>query len=280
MLQASYESLTPPTDRSWRYFRRTEPELRFAWHYHVEFELTLILDGFGTRFIGNSAEDYGPGDLVLIGPNLPHTYASDPGAVRNDAIVCHFLGDFLGSQWTERPEFEAVKDLLNRADAGLAFLPDHCPEELHVLGQLHPAEQTIALLSSLSKLAQIEPVRPLISADYVPSLAVSARERLDMLVQFIHDNLAQPMTLLELSQVANMTPSSVSRFFRRTTGMSITEYTNRVRIAHACRELADGTASITDIAGDSGFQNISNFNRQFRRAKSMTPRQFRGKTLT
>lgn len=275
MLQASFERITPPLTRSWRYFERLEDEFPFAWHYHRECELTLIVRGHGTRFVGNSVEDFRAGDLVLIGPGLPHTYASAPGSTRNEAIVCHFAPDFLGRRWLDCPEFSAIAGLLDRSHAGIHFPTAACAEPLDSLGRLEPADQTIALLAILTRLARVDPVRSLVSAGYVPSLGQGTRDRVDHLVRFILDNLDRPLTLPELARVASMTPSSVSRFFRRTTGLSITEYIIRVRISHACRQLLDDDAGISEIAAACGFQNLSNFNRQFRRIKGVTPRQFR-----
>ncbi|WP_314174781.1 AraC family transcriptional regulator [Streptomyces winkii] len=273
-MRAAFEHVgsTPPL--SWKLFVRRERQFAFQWHFHHEFELTLITRGTGTRLVGDCVQDYGPGDLTLIGPDLPHTYVSTPGQDEQEAVVAQFRGDFLGD-FLDRPEFAAVAGLLERAARGLVFPPSLVGlDELNGLG---PAERTLELLRVLLRLSGCAHARPLAGARHVPVLDRAASERIDAMVGLMHAAYHRPLRLEEVADAAHMAPSSASRFFRRTTGTTITDYLNSLRVNAACHLLRDSGRRVADIAADCGYGNLSNFNRRFRELKGMAPRDYRNR---
>ncbi len=275
-MRATFEHIGTSPHLSWRLFVRREPRFGFLWHFHREFELTLITRGVGTRFVGDSVEDYRPGDLTLIGPELPHTYASIGDG--QEAVVAQFRRDSFGPGFFDRPEFAEVAALLERSARGLR-LPAERASLADLVG-LPPAERTLGLLGALVRLARADDARPLAAAGHRPALNRRTRDRIDAVIRLLHAEYARPISLDRVAEVAHLTPPAASRFFRRTTGSTITDYLNAVRVNAACRLLLETDRRVADIAADCGYANLSNFNRRFRALKDMSPREFRARVRT
>ena len=272
-MRAVFEHIEPTAASSWKISERRELRFEFQWHFHHEFELTLIRSGCGTRIVGDSAEAYEAGDLTLIGPEIPHTYVSAPGTRGQAATVIQFRPDFLGGALSEVPEFTPVADLLARADRGVRFPPGTA--DPGALAHLPSGERTVELLRCLLRLAACTHVRPLVTSGYRPTLNRDSSARIDTMVRVLHSEYNRPVGLAEVARAACMSPSSASRFFRRTTGITLTGYLNAIRISGACAQLRDTDRRICDIAADSGYANLANFNRRFRELKHMAPRDYR-----
>jgi AraC-like DNA-binding protein len=269
---ASFEYIITTSSVSWKVHRVYLPRFEPDWHFHPEYELTCILQGAGTRLVGDSVEDYVAGDVTLIGPELPHTYVSTPGPTMHEAIVVQFRRDFLGESFFENPEFAAVAAMLDRASRGLTF--DAKSLMLERLEQLEPAERTVALLQVLVDLSHLPP-KVLGSEQDTPALSRATAERIEAMVGAILSGYELKLTLADIAAAAHLSPSSASRLFRRCTGSTITRYVNVVRVNAACRLLRDTDRSIASIATDCGYVNLSNFNQRFREVKYLSPREYR-----
>jgi AraC-like DNA-binding protein len=280
-VEASYERVEVLPGTSWSWYLLRKATFRFGWHFHREIELTLITAGTGQRYIGDSVEAYGPGDIVLIGSELPHTYASDPGGGHSvqEAVVAQFDPDFLGATFFDRPEFEPIDRLLTLSQRGLVFTGETASQvarELREFGSLSNLARTIALLSLLTTLADAKPPpRPLARPDFRPQLNQASRARIDEVCQYLAESYASPVSLPAVAGLVHMSPSAFSRFFHRTLGHTFSAYLTELRIAGACRLLLDTDLSIVEIANRSGYENLSNFNRRFRQLKNMSPRDYR-----
>ena len=276
-MRAVSEHLEPNPNLSWRHARRHASLFPFGWHFHPEIELTLITKGSGTRFVGDSIEDYGVGDLVLMGSELPHAYVSAPRRGGHEAIIVQFREDFLGASLFDRPEFSGVRTLLERSKRGLHFSASIRTSTLIDLDNMPPAQCTLGLLRTLVELAESNEWRPLASERHRPTVDRAAGDRINAILQLVHADYAREISLADVAEIAHMAPASVSRFFRRTTGATITGYLNIVRVNAACRLLMDTDLPITDIAGECGYKNLSHFNRRFRLLKDMAPREWRSR---
>ncbi|WP_051793271.1 AraC family transcriptional regulator [Amycolatopsis jejuensis] len=271
------EHLTPSPALSWRYTQFSIGRLDPYWHVHPEFELTLISKGRGTRLVGDSVEEYQPGDLTLIGPDLPHSYVSTGEDMPNDVVVIHFRRDFLGAGLFEKPAFANVAAMLDDAANGIWFPdPPAWPAGLDATGPdaLAPPERTVELLRLLVAMSRV-PYRLLAAAQQRPAVSREVAGRVDAMVAAIHSGYESPLTLEEIAAAANLTPSAASRLFARCTGSSITRYLTVVRVNAACRLLRETDRPVATIAGDAGFANLSNFNRRFRTVKRMSPSDYR-----
>ncbi|WP_455356460.1 AraC family transcriptional regulator [Streptomyces sp. SYSU K217416] len=278
-MQPQYEKVATPVGASWRYHVLRKRRFQFEWHHHEEYELTLVTAGRGRRFIGDSISAYNPGDLVLIGPDLPHAFETtlDADTEPSEAVVLQFRRDFLGAGMLSSPEFAGVARMLDQASRGLHF-PDLSTERLRhqVLDMQHVtgARLTLGLLNMLTELSDIRPHR-LASEDYSPQLREGANLQIDSVCRFLHDSYTEKITLEDVAAVAHMSPGAFSRFFRRTMGRTFQDYMTELRIGAACRLLSGTELPVSRIATQCGYQNIANFNRRFRQLMGTTPRTYR-----
>jgi AraC-like DNA-binding protein len=273
-MQARREHIRAAPDSSWYCFRRRGARFEFGWHFHPEVELTLLVGGCGRRLVGDSVEPYRPGDLVLIGPELPHTFVSDGAG--NDAVVAQFRPDFLGAGLLAGPEFAGIRTLLDASARGLAFQPDvRLTDRIRRLVVLPPTPRTLALLGILAELAADRTARPLASTTYRPRRTAAMRTRLDTVCAYLDSAYPQPVRLAEVAALAHLSPAAFSRFFRQATGRTLTAYLTELRLAAACRLLRDTALPVADVAIRAGFGNLSYFNRRFLAAQRMRPTQYR-----
>lgn len=270
-MRPSFEHIAPTSRLSWKHHVRRGRRFDFLWHYHAEYELTLITKGGGARFVGDSMAPYRSGDLTLIGPELPHTYAST--GIGNEAVIVQFRRDFLGADFFDRPDFREIARLLDRAGRGLSFdAGGPAAEVLRGLTRVSAGARTLRLLDALLALSGSRG-KPLASPHYVPARLDDGR--LDAVCRFLNVNYSRRVGLAEAAAVAHLSPPAFSRFFHRVMGRTMTAYLNELRIGAACRLLVDTDLPIADIAARSGFGNLSHFNRRFRLLRSATPREYR-----
>lgn len=275
------EHLTADDGASWATLnRRLDEGIPFQWHHHPEFELTLTLNSQGQRFIGDHIGRYDDGDLVLIGPYLPHTWHSlarpEPGAPHT-ALVMWFLPEW-AERLTANAELRGVANMLSRAATGLHFSPEKAAEVRPLVQTLftQPAvERFISLVRVLTLLAQDQNATPLSAT--APQLAPAAtdRGRIDRVLTHIHNHFDEPLTMAQLSDIAALSPSGLHRSFVRHTRQSVSQYLIRLRIGRACALLSSGALPVSQVAGMVGYDSLANFNRQFKALKGTTPRAYR-----
>lgn len=275
------EHLFNDADASWAMLdRRLEEGIPFQWHHHPEYELTLTLNSRGQRLIGDHIGRYEPGDLVLIGPYLPHTWHSfdrpDP-AVPHMAQVMWFLPEWAG-RLTANVELRAVATMLARAANGLHFSPKATAAARPLIEDLFhqpPVERFLRLVTVLARLAEDREATPLSAT--APELAPSAndRGRIDRVLNHIHTHFAEPITVPQLADIAALSPSGLHRTFLRHTRQTVSQYLTRLRIGRACALLSSGKSPIGIIAGQVGYDLLANFNRQFKALKGTTPSAYR-----
>jgi AraC-like DNA-binding protein len=275
-MKAAVERVSPGAGASFLCRRRIDTRFGFNWHFHAEIELTAILHSRGRRFVGDSIEAYGDGDLVLLGPNLPHTWHSEAGRRgRHEAVFCQFPETFLDM---EMPELSGVKRLLQRASRGLRFTgatQKAVLRKMEGLDRVQGLARLTGLLEILDLLARSRDGRPLASREFVPELRRGDAERVDRVCRHLNDRVTEGVTLAEAARVAHLSIPAFSRAFRRTTGKTLVGYLHELRTGLACRALIESERPVSDIAFASGFNNLSNFNRRFRSLKGMSPRDYR-----
>jgi AraC-like DNA-binding protein len=276
------ERLIQPADASVALLdRRLEEAIPFQWHHHPEMELTLTLNSVGQRFVGDHVGRYEDGDLVLVGPNLPHTWASearlDPGRPHR-ALVAWFRYEWIEALAETSAELRPVLRLVRQARQGLRFSDGAAAGVAGAIQSLHgasPPRRLLGLLDVLGALAGDEAAEILAQA---PALAPGGREgrdRVDRVLTCLHDRYADGVSLDDLAEVAALSPSGLHRLFRRQVGATISEYLLRLRLGDACARLSGTREPIGHVAVSSGFGTAGNFNRHFLRAKGVTPQAYR-----
>lgn len=261
--------------------RRLDDAIPFQWHHHPELELTLTLNSVGQRFIGDHVGSYGHGDLVLVGPNLPHTWASrdklDP-AEPHVALVLWFRQEWIEAMMAGSVELRPVRDLIARSATGLSFPPETGLALLHqyrAIFDLPPMQRLLGLVAILASLSEDETAQPL--SGIVPRPTEGSRSRIDRVLTHLHQHYADPVSLPALAEVAALSVSGLHRLFVKHTRTSIGAYVTGLRIGDACSRLSSTDQPIQHIADAVGYASLANFNRQFRALRGMTPRDYRSR---
>ncbi len=270
--------LLPPGSSWSRLNRRLDDGIPFEWHHHPEFELTLTLNSRGQRFIGDHVDRYDDGDLVLIGPNLPHTWASRDRIREGEphtALVFWFSRAWIEQLTTETVELRPIRRLIDRAGGGLAFDPSiglSLAKDFEAIYSRPPAQSLFGLLDILLRISALE-AQPLSAT--APPQAEASRERIDRVLQHLHQSYQQPLRMEDLAEIAALSVSGLHRLFRKHTQLSVSEYLIGLRIGEACSRLSATNQPIQFIAAEVGYASLANFNRQFRRLRGMSPRAYR-----
>lgn len=288
-MKPQYEHVTFAPGCSIRVYHRQLARIPFEWHRHPEYELTLTLNSRGRRFIGGHVAAYADDDLVLVPPNLPHTWASnariDPAAPEV-ALVVWFDGDWVRRLADCCAEYAPLRSLLRRAAPGLQFDADTARAMRARLPALLASSPRVRLAAALDTLADLAEAggEPLATAHAYGRPDAPARpadapapeaERLDRVLDTIDRHFHEPLRIDALAAVAHMSERTLQRLFVRHLGDSVGRYVQRLRIAHACRHLVGTDWPIATVAARCGIPNPANFNRQFLAARGMTPGAYR-----
>ena len=256
------------------------PYFDSPWHYHPEYELTYIVKGHGRRFVGDHSEAFTTGDLVLIGPDLPHFWRSDdefyqPGATSYvESVVVQFPIAFDQRMLATIPEAQPVHRLLQRGRHGLCFSPairQAVARQLEGLATIRGLPQLLELLTILDQLSADTDAYLLASDGYQLAPGITETERMKRIFDYLLLNFRTEIRVEQIASVAGMAPAAFCRYFKKRTRKSFVEYLNELRISHARKLLTNRNFSIGQVGLECGFNNISHFHRQFKRHTGMTP---------
>jgi AraC-like DNA-binding protein len=278
-VQAKFERVERGPGSSLRVLEISQAKFDANWHFHPEWELTWIREGAGRRFVGDCIESFGAGDLVLVGPGVPHFWFSDvaAGGGLSRALVIQFPGDFPGEAFLGLPEMGDVARVLKRGARGLFFSGqgvDEACKRLCRLRNLGAFEAVLELLGVLQLLAATCG-RPLAGPFYERLPGENSKTRLGRLYAFLMEHFREPLTLGRIASAVGMSPSACSRFFMRGTGGGIWDFLTQLRVDHCASLLRGSDRGIAEIAFESGFSTLSSFNRHFRQRHGRSPREYR-----
>ncbi|NNE75791.1 MAG: AraC family transcriptional regulator [Pricia sp.] len=253
-----------------------------VWHYHPEFELVVILQSSGTRFIGDSIEKFEEGEVVLIGKNVPHMWLNDElyfqkdSMLQAEAVAIHFKKEFLGADFFAIPEMQHISNLLDRAEHGIKFhdLKNGLRDEIKNLVEYDSTTRIYKFIKILDGLSKHGKQDELASGNYVSSFHKTNSKRLDKIYAYVFENFNDGISAGEVAEIAGMNKAAFSRFFKKVHRKTFTRFLNEVRIGYACRLILENKESITVIAYLAGFNNISNFNRQFKLVQGKSPSSY------
>ncbi len=282
-----YKKIERSPESSFLAARKTVPRLEEYWHYHSEYELVYILQGTGTFYVGNTMDHFTPGDLFLIGSNLPHIKRSEKiydesrySDQNVDLVLIQFAGDFLGKGFMDLPETKRIQSLLLRTARGIKFYLSGFSglhEQLVGLPGEKGLPAVLNLLKILDHLASRDDYGYICSYGVNVTFRANEKMRMSKVINYLTKNYDQRITVEEIAEVANMAPNAFCRFFRNKTQKSFTEYLNEIRIGNACRLLMEGKMRVSEISYLSGFTSMSNFNRRFKESMDLTPTEFKRK---
>lgn len=258
------------------------PYNEFPFHNHPEYEIIFIMESSGRRIVGDSITEFSAVDLCMFGSNLPHTFytkglSADKEAVKQ--VVIQFHENFLGPGFFERPTFAGIKDLFSRSARGIVF-GDETIANLSVIIQKlvykDPAGQIIGLLNILHALSQASDITLLSSPGFVNQINSSESTRMGNVYDYVLQNFKREISLDEVATIAYLSPAAFCRYFKKFTRKTLSEFILDLRIGYACKLLqSQSYPGISWVSAESGFNNISYFNRKFKVLKGETPMQYK-----
>ena len=280
MLPTQPSPVSDAQDQTFTVTTANKPSFHFHWHDHPLTEITFFAQGQGLRFVGDHVGNYQPNQLILLGPNLPHTCVSQNQIkeTNHQAITLHFNEKQLNKTLLNAPELWPIKALFVKSSHGLLFdsyataeIGQHMEQLIHAKGP----RKIIIFLEILNKITQLSPPEVLTSQSYTWSYKANDQARIKSTLKFLSENYTQPIHLDHLADIAHMSPSAFSRFFKKQTKQTPSALINHLRVSLACKLLTQTPLPILDICYESGFHNVSNFNRRFKDHQGVSPREFR-----
>jgi len=276
-----FEKLTRSPDEGFALKEIWGEECNCPWHFHSEYELILAMETHGYRIVGDTVTSLGAGDLVLLGPNLPHVYQHDDPATGVGVKAHCILVQFEAKTWEsllQLPALTGIRGVMERAKLGLQFGGRPRARVATMLAEmigLSGVRRIAAFWEILDTLAHCRNAKPIASPGFAPVLEHYGEERVNRVWEYINQRLDGTVNVPEVARLVHMSEGAFSRFFRAHIGKSFPSLVNELRIGRACRLLTETERSVTEIALACGYRNLSNFNRQFYRLKKTTPRAFR-----
>src|SRR5688572_14365512 len=255
-----------------------------VWHAHSEYQLFVVLNGTGTRFIGDSIRSFKPGELILTGPNLPHLWRSNEmyfkknSQLRTRGIVIYFNENFLGEHTMDKTEMLRLKLLFNKSMRGLEFYGHNKLTVIELMKELFELEgvrRLIHLLRILEVLATTKEYHYISSTHYDDKFNEHETDRLNTVYEYTIKDYRNTIPLEEMAGVLHMTPTSFSRYFAMKDNKPYSRFIAEIRVKHACELLTETDMSVAEICYECGFNTLSNFNKQFKDIMQKKPTDYK-----
>lgn len=281
-----YETIIPTSGSSFSkknyIFKHFPPD----WHYHIEYELLVITEGYGKRFVGSGVSNFSPGDLILIGTNVPHFHLSDRVYYENNDMYCsseviQFGLNIFPAGFRDMPEFKGIAHLLEISSRGLLFLNrEMCDSICRKLSEFEAYDSFTKLMELYSILGMLSRTSDFSYLSIEDVKTSSTRQDLHNLpvyktYQYLVNNFKQDISLDDVAEYAGQNPAALCRNFKLSTGRSIFNCLLEIRIDFAYKLLENSDFSITQVAYESGFKNISHFNHKFKLMAGISPLEYR-----
>jgi AraC-like DNA-binding protein len=267
--------------KSFIYYKENNPFT--PWHHHPEYELCLITKGRGKRMVGDNIDRFENNDLVFIGSYTPHECLCDPeyfshsDGFQGEGIVIHFLYNFLGEDFLKVPENENLNKFILESSRGYVFYGETKKKIISVILkmlEMSDTEKFYSLFSIFKVFATTKEYKILSSPGFSEPFWIDEAGPMQKAMKYIFQNFQKSIRIDDLLKITNMSNTSFYATFKKTYRMPFKDYLLNIRIGYACKLLTDESQNISGIAYASGFGNISNFNRQFKKIKGITPSQF------
>lgn len=282
-----FEKINKPEDQSFYLEEVIKPYFTDLWHYHPEIEILYIREGAGSKYIGDSINSFYPGDIVLIGSDTPHVHICNPeysdpeNHLMSSAICIQFTENIFKHALSDIPELLKINKLLNDSKRGIHFVgrtQEILVREIEGLLNKNGMQRLIGLLTILDIMSGSKDIRYLSSPDFIPMIINSEdKDRMETIFRYVIQKYPDKIFLAEIAGLVNLTPHSFCRYFKSRTSKVFSSFVNEVRIGNACKMLIENKNTISQVCYKTGFNYLSNFNRQFKKLKGMTPSEFQKK---
>ncbi len=276
-MKTEYENITPDRGSSFKVLHWHSREDRFFWHQHPEYEIVYIHKGSGKRHIGQHLSHFEEGELMFIGPNVPHLNFGYGADSEHEEIVVQLRDNFLGDAFLQSPELHDIKRVFELSKQGLNFsgkTREQVATLMLTLPQLNHFERLIQLLLILQKLATSKEYNLLKINGLSYEHSHREESRIRQIYGYVEQHYQQEIDLQTVADLASLTVPSFCRYFKKITQMTFTDFVNEYRIKQACKMLINNQ-SVTDVCYNSGFNNLSHFTKTFKSVTGKTPREYK-----
>jgi AraC-like DNA-binding protein len=286
-MKAQFQKILPEEGLSFIARKLNLPHFSSDYHFHPEYEIKYVIRSSGKRIVGSSIENFREGDLVMIGPNIPHVWKNDPEYLeteqsRTSAFLIMFPETCLGDGFFSLAEMSQIKELLQKARGGINFplaQNSMIPVKLQRLISCEGPSRIIMFLDILMELAKSDS-QPLLSEESISGFNLlnhSSRSinRLNKVHEYVLENFQKKIKIEEVAEKANMTSHAFCKYFKKSTKKTFMTFLNELRICHAKKILVESDYPISEICYASGFENMSYFNRKFKEIVEKTPKEYR-----
>jgi AraC-like DNA-binding protein len=253
-----------------------------SWHYHNDYEISFITEGSGKRIVADSIVEFQPGDLVFIGRNLPHVWIADketrmPSKRNLEMVFLQFAPDVLFPQMMDLPEFMNIKKAMELSERGIQIVGQTLNEVSEIMLQLpylKSFERMLQFFKMMDLIGRSDTNIPLASKEYLKIRFSTANTRIALIHDYLMNNYREEINLSKIASLVNMAEGSLCRFFKMNMGITLFEYLNKLKIEFASKLLMDQDLSILEVCLDSGFNNLSHFNKQFKKIYGIPPLEY------
>lgn len=251
----------------------------YSVHYHPEYELNLVFNSSGRRIVGDSINNYTNIDLVLIGPNTYHAWKADEASTSSHVITIQFAENLFSMNLLNKKLMSPIKNMFENSYRGIEFSEETkviTKEKILKLSLTHGFDSILDFFSILYDLAISRNQKLLASSSFKSNFIQPQNSRIKKVIKYLQNHYSDDISLTEVASSINMSDSAFSHFFKKRTNHSFSDYLIDIRIGHASRMLLETNDNISEICYKCGFNNLSNFNRLFKKKRGCTPREFRG----
>lgn len=283
-MKPRFEKINKPEDQSFYLEEVIKPYFTDLWHFHPEIEILYVREGSGSKYVGDSINSFYPGDITIIGSDTPHVHVCNSdylcieNKLRSSAICIQFMENIFGKSLPDIPEFYKINEFLNESKRGIQFVNktrDVLIKHIEGLLYLKGMQRLIGLLTILDIMSTTNDIKYLSSPDYKPMIINSEdKYRMETIFRYVIQQYPNKIFLKEIASLVNLTPHSFCRYFKSRTSKVFSSFVNEVRIGNSSKMLIENKYTISQVCFKSGFNYLSNFNRQFKKIKGMTPSEF------
>ena len=284
-MTASLEKVSVREDESFHIGIFQDNMEKCTWHYHNNFEISFITEGSGKRIVADSIEEFQPGDLVFIGRNLPHVWIADkeprtPTSRTLEMVYLQFTSEVVSQQMLSLPEFKYIAKAMTFSERGIQIVGQTLNEVSEIMLQLpylKSFDRMLHFLSLMDIIGRSETNIQLASKEYLRVRFTTGNKRIAAIHEYLMNHYREEVDLRRLAYLINMAEGSLCRFFKMNMGMTVFEYLNQIKVEFACKLLMDPDLSIMEVCLDSGFNNLSHFNKQFKKINGLPPSEYRNR---
>ncbi|MFN3587809.1 MAG: helix-turn-helix domain-containing protein [Spirosomataceae bacterium] len=276
-MKVTFENIAPDIGSSFRMIHWLSENDKFFWHQHPEYEIIFIKKGSGSIRVGDFQGRYEEGQLLFLGPNLPHTGLGYGVIGEHEEIIIQLREDFLGKTIWDAPEMQQIHRLFERSKRGIVFngsKKEKVGELLEKMLEKEPFQRLLILLDVLQKMAEIQEFELMNASSTLADVTHLDEQRMLAIYKFVEENYKKTIAMKDIAEVANLTIPSFCRYFKKKTRQTFIDFLNEYRVNQACKSLQT-SKGVTEICFDSGFNNVSHFNKTFKKVTGKSPKEYR-----